>query len=85
MASFPAPTISSFNFKLWGLNGNQFTTSKTQTSASFGKVSFTIDAAGYYYLSYDLTISKIDAITQYPIRLGFIYPDNICPTGNYWS
>lgn len=67
------------------MNGNQFGTPKTQSATTLGDVSFTIDTPGYYYLSFSLVITKIDAKTLYPLRLYFVFNDDICPPANFYD
>jgi hypothetical protein len=59
ISSHPAPNISSFDFTLWELNGNQFnmiTTDPVYPSASnsIQSATFSIPNAGNYYLSFNL-------------------------------
>lgn len=84
LGSSSAPTVGSYDFTLWSVNGNNLNSVSTQSLTSEGLLSFTISTAGFYFLTVNPQISSIDSTVNYPIALDFVYGNIVaCSSGQY--
>lgn len=77
--------MTSFDFTLWSVSGNTVTSYSTLSLSAPGPLSFSIGAAGYYFLTVNLQIASIDSTTRYPIALNFTYAKGVCASGQFYN
>jgi hypothetical protein len=75
--------ISSYNFNLYQVAAGVLTLVSSSSVADTA-VTFDIAAAGFYFVTVDLTVITIDSTSRYPLGLTFSFYDNICPSGEYF-